>query len=104
MNSCTAGSIGELVVAADLLSLGFQVFRNVTPRGIDLVAYRDGQFLKIEVKTVAKARPRACGISGRIARSSPRIRPARAAPRRQAHVLVEIEVRQMAPLQRFDQL
>jgi hypothetical protein len=48
----TTGAIAELVVCADLLKRGFEVFRAVSPAcSCDLVALRDGQLQRIEVKT-----------------------------------------------------
>lgn len=46
----TRGARGELLVAADLMSRGFHVFRNESPRGpVDLVALgNDGKVLKVQ--------------------------------------------------------
>ena len=51
----TSGNLGaknELVVAIDLIEKGFNVFRSLTPNApFDLVAYRNKQLYRIEVKT-----------------------------------------------------
>ena len=48
----TKGTIGELAVIADLLKQGFEVFKEVTASSvIDLIAYKDGQYKRIQVKT-----------------------------------------------------
>lgn len=45
------GAAVELIVAADLLFQGFEVFRAVAPHcSCDLVAHKDGILLRIEVK------------------------------------------------------
>jgi hypothetical protein len=48
------GAIKELLVAVDLMSRGHQVFRNMAPSGVDLVAMINGQLYKIEVCTGAR--------------------------------------------------
>ena len=46
------GAKNELVVAADLIEKGFNVFRSLTPNApFDLVAYRNKRLYRIEVKT-----------------------------------------------------
>ena len=53
----TVGAMSELRVAVDLLSKGYEVFRAVSPAcSCDLIALRDGQTLRIEVRT-ANFRP-----------------------------------------------
>ncbi len=48
----TTGTIGELVVAADLLRKGFEVFRAVSPScSCDLAILKNGQLLRVEVRT-----------------------------------------------------
>ena len=48
----TVGAIGELIVAADLLRRGFEVFRALSPNcSCDLAILRDGRLLKVEVTT-----------------------------------------------------
>jgi len=48
----TVGAIGELVVAADLLQRGYEVFRSLSPSAsCDLAILKDGQLLRIEVRT-----------------------------------------------------
>jgi hypothetical protein len=48
----TTGAIGELAAGADLLRRGYEVFRALSPScSCDLVAVRDGQILRIEVRT-----------------------------------------------------
>ena len=53
VNTGAKGAAGELRVAVDLLARGYQVFRNMTPHGVDLVAYDLGQnqLFKVEVRT-----------------------------------------------------
>lgn len=49
----TKGSIGELIACAELMRRGFHVFRCESPNApFDLVAYRDGQCQRVEVKTI----------------------------------------------------
>lgn len=49
------GSISELRASAHLMQQGFDVFRCVAPHApFDLVAYRDGQLYRVEVKTASK--------------------------------------------------
>lgn len=50
-NSTHVGASRELRVAVDLMDRGYQVFRNMAPSGIDLVAWGDGRFIKVEVVT-----------------------------------------------------
>lgn len=53
-SSGTTGAASELIVCAELMRLGFHVFRCESPHApFDLIAYRDGQFLRVEVKTVS---------------------------------------------------
>lgn len=50
--SATTGAISELRAAVDLLSKGFNVFRALSPScPCDLAVLKDGQLLKIEVRT-----------------------------------------------------
>lgn len=50
--SATVGAISEMTVCADLLARGYEVFRSVSPAcGCDLVAYRDGVCVRVEVRT-----------------------------------------------------
>lgn len=52
LSSGTVGAVAELIVAADLLSLGYEVFRSVSQScSCDLVALREGSWLRIEVRT-----------------------------------------------------
>ncbi len=52
------GYVAELLVAADLLSKGFDVFRAVNPNAAcDLVACRSGALSRIEVKYIADPKP-----------------------------------------------
>src|SRR6266550_2146551 len=50
----SSGDIGasyELLVSAELMQRGFDVFRNLSPNGpVDLVVYRDGKLLRVQVK------------------------------------------------------
>ena len=46
------GAVSELLVAKALIEAGFSVFRNMAPVGTaDLIAYRDGTSIPIDVKT-----------------------------------------------------
>jgi hypothetical protein len=50
--SFLAGSVAELFVATYLMTRGYYVFRALSPTGpFDLVAFKNGKTLKIEVKT-----------------------------------------------------
>jgi hypothetical protein len=45
------GARGELLASAWLMKQGYEVFRNLSPNGAaDLVAYRDNEFTRIDVK------------------------------------------------------
>lgn len=51
----TIGAIGELLVAADLLRKGLDVFRAVSPScPCDFVAHHEGQLYAIEVRTLRR--------------------------------------------------
>lgn len=50
-NTVLTGALRELRVAADLMERGHQVFRNMAPGGIDLVAYIRGELVRVEVTT-----------------------------------------------------
>jgi Holliday junction resolvase-like predicted endonuclease len=46
------GAVSELVVCADLLKKGYEVFRSVSPSSsCDLIVLKDGKTLTIEVRT-----------------------------------------------------
>lgn len=46
------GAMGELIIAADLIKQGWDVFRNLSPNGpVDLIAFRDGDIRCVQVKT-----------------------------------------------------
>jgi hypothetical protein len=48
----TVGAASELLVTVDLLNLGYEVFRSVSPHAsIDLIAMKRGLMVKVEVKT-----------------------------------------------------
>ncbi len=52
MNTSDRGAISELAVAVDLMYRGFEVFRALSPASsCDLIIYRDGKALRVEVKT-----------------------------------------------------
>lgn len=53
-NTVLTGALRELRVAADLMERGHQVFRNLAPGGIDLVAYIRGQLVRVEVTTASR--------------------------------------------------
>lgn len=50
-NSTVTGAMRELRVAADLMERGHEVFRNLAPSGIDLVACIRGELVALEVTT-----------------------------------------------------
>lgn len=46
------GAISELTASAWLLSQGYEVFKNCSQHGcVDLVAYKDGLFILVDVKS-----------------------------------------------------
>lgn len=48
----TRGAMSELLVCADLMGLGYEVFRNVSPHAsCDLAILRDGKLMRVEVTT-----------------------------------------------------
>jgi hypothetical protein len=50
--SATVGALGELLVAADLLIRGYEVFRAISPScSCDLAILKDGKLLRVEVRT-----------------------------------------------------
>ena len=52
-NAVNKGAIAELRVGVDLLSKGYHVFRSESPGcPCDIVAIKDGECIKIEVRTV----------------------------------------------------
>lgn len=52
ISSSTVGAVGELRVAADLLTKGFEVFRALSPTcSCDLLAMKDGRIIRIECRT-----------------------------------------------------
>jgi len=58
MSPGTCGALGELAVASDLLSRGFEVFKSVSPHAhCDLIAFKNGKLIQIEV-TVGRRTPR----------------------------------------------
>jgi hypothetical protein len=55
LNKVVVGSIAELLVAADLLSRGWQVYTPlVRHRGHDLIACRAGQIITVEVRSTKR--------------------------------------------------
>lgn len=51
MTLSDTGTVGELLVAADLIGRGFDVFRNLSPNGpVDLITLQDGVTRRIQVK------------------------------------------------------
>jgi hypothetical protein len=63
MNSkAHTGACGELFVSQYFLEKGFEVLRNVSPTGpIDLVVYKNGKLIAIDVKTTTTAYTRKDG-------------------------------------------
>jgi hypothetical protein len=52
LSTCTVGAIGELQVAVDLLSRGFNVFRALSPAcPCDLAILMDDKLIRVEVTT-----------------------------------------------------
>lgn len=52
LSTGVVGAIGELIVAADLLSKGYEVFRAVSQAAsCDLIVLKAGACLRIEVRT-----------------------------------------------------
>jgi len=52
----TVGAIGELRVAIDLMSKGFDVFRALSPAAsCDLLVMKEGKLFDIEVKSAARS-------------------------------------------------
>lgn len=45
------GAAGELRIGADLLLRGYEVYRNVSSAGADLIAYKNGRYLRVEVRS-----------------------------------------------------
>jgi len=52
LSTGTIGAIGELMVSADLLMKGYEVFRSVSATcSCDLAILKNGKFLRIEVRS-----------------------------------------------------
>lgn len=52
LSTATIGAMNELLVAADLMKRGFDVFRALSPScSCDLAVVKDGTLLRIEVRT-----------------------------------------------------
>ena len=48
----TMGALAELIVSADLLRQGYEVFRSVSPHAsCDIIAHKDEKMLRVEVRT-----------------------------------------------------
>jgi Holliday junction resolvase-like predicted endonuclease len=63
MNSkAHTGACGELFVIQYFLEQGYEVFHNVAPAGpIDVVIFKDGKFIPIDVKSTTTAYTRTDG-------------------------------------------
>ena len=60
----TVGAMGELIVAADLMERGYNVFRSMSPSApFDLVAQSGDNLFKIEVRTATKSTVGTVGFS-----------------------------------------
>lgn len=60
ISSGNVGAASELMACAHLLTEGYHVFRSESPNcPFDLVAYRNGEMLRIEVKTLNRTGPAA---------------------------------------------
>jgi len=54
--SATVGAMSEMSVAVDMMNKGYAVFRALSPACLcDLIAFKDGVFLRVEVRTGYKA-------------------------------------------------
>lgn len=52
LSSGTVGALAELACSVDLMEKGYAVFRALSPACIcDLIAFKDGKFLRVEVRT-----------------------------------------------------
>lgn len=52
LSAGTVGALGELVVSADLMRRGYEVYRALSPASsCDVLALKDGQMFSIEVRT-----------------------------------------------------
>lgn len=61
----TTGALAELLISADLLKRGYEVFRALSPScSCDLMVLKDGKTIRVEVKTAYRNK-----ISGNIMRS-----------------------------------
>lgn len=55
INKASTGAISEMVVCADLLKMGFSVFRSISAAcDCDIIAMKDGRIIRVEVKTAYK--------------------------------------------------
>lgn len=54
LSTARTGAVTELRVCIDLMEKHFEVFRNVAPVGVDLMAYRDGQAIRVAVRTATR--------------------------------------------------
>lgn len=55
MNTVEQGRIGEAIVVTELVKQGYEVYMPVFGNAeVDMIAAKDGQFLKVEVKTTRK--------------------------------------------------
>lgn len=53
LSSSVVGAIAELLVCLDLMKKGYEVFRNLSPCGInDIVAYKNKKYCGIDVKSM----------------------------------------------------
>lgn len=49
---CTTGAMSELIVCADLLGKGYEVFRSLSPHSsCDMIVLKDGKIIRIESRT-----------------------------------------------------
>lgn len=57
MSTGTKGALTELMVCADLLIKGYEVFRSVSPTcSCDLIACKPGDLIRIEVRTANRSK------------------------------------------------
>lgn len=57
------GAASELLVSAELMRMGFDVFRNLSPNGAaDLVLFKHGRLLTAQVKTNARPWGSSCDV------------------------------------------
>lgn len=55
MSPSTVGAVSEMLIAVDLLSRGYAIFRSLSPSCFcDLIAVKEGRILRVECRTAYK--------------------------------------------------